>query len=188
MSRTTTRIRTLAAATIGVAGVMAVSAGVVGAQESSEDVTLSYSLDTVVFAPEGTVQELVSTDIADDLVGQECMVTLTSENNESVHPDNDLIITSGTDEVVVPDVEAESFEILTADETLVLGPTLTVSVRLGPDGVLSEGGLLELACVEPDVVTTTTSTTTSTPGPEVQGATASAGAAGAAEVSPSFTG
>ncbi len=181
-----TRVRTLVAATVGVAGVLGLTVGAVGAQSATDDVTLSYSLDTVVFAPEGSVEELVSTDIADDLVGRECTVTLTADNNDSVHPDNDLIITSGADEVVVVNVEAEAFVSITAEETLILGPTLTVSVRLGPDGVLSEGGLLQLSCSGSSPATTTPttspSTTPTTAGPEVEAAVQ------VAEVSPNFTG
>jgi hypothetical protein len=81
-------------------------------------------------------------------VGQECSVVVEGLNNESVHPGTDLLVRSGTSEVVASDVERAPNAVTEATGTLVLGTEVTVYVRLGPDGVFS-GGLVVTAECEP---------------------------------------
>lgn len=97
------------------------------------------------------------------LVGAQCTAFVDTENQESVHPDSDIIVESGGTQVVVPDVERDSFLVIHGEGILTLGDTVTVSVRLGEDGEFSGGLTLTINCdlppVPPDVSATTADTT-----------------------------
>jgi hypothetical protein len=127
-------------------------------------------VDKVVRDAPGSVH-LVGTDTVDpDDVGRACEVSITAGNNESVHPNTDFLISSGSDQMVVPDIEREAFVTVHKAGTLVLGDTVTVHVRLGPDGVFSGGFTISIAspCQPPDTTTapTTTAPQDVTPTPE----------------------
>ena len=116
-------------------------------------------------------------------VGKSCEVTVVSTNNESVRPGSDLIVESGTSSMVAPDVEHD-----TASHTFVgqmtLGTTITVSVRLGPEGQYSGGAdVVEATC--PD---TPVPPVTPPPTPPTQVAPGTTTAATPLLVSPAFTG
>jgi hypothetical protein len=95
---------------------------------------------------EGSVLQLVSQPVDADLVGATCEVDGRTENNESVHPDNDLIIETGGTTAEVPDAEAEANSISEGVGTITLGETVTVSIRFGPDEVTSGGLFLDFVC------------------------------------------
>ncbi len=167
-----TRTRRLPVACgIGVLGAVLAFGGATTAlgADGASDVapSLSFPLTTVVYGDPGTVHEVTSSDVPAALTGQECTVSVTADNNESVHPGSDLIVTSGSDEVTVPDVERTAGGTTTAGGPLTLGTTITVAVQLGADGVFSAGGTVDLVCVAPATVTTSSSTTTPAPPPEV---------------------
>lgn len=121
-------------------------------------------IDTVVRGDQGEVIVLVTVPVDAELQGLSCIVSATSENQESVHPDNDLVVSSGGNSVELLDVESGPFVTVTADEPLVLGDTITVAVRLGPDGVFSGGLTVTLDCTDETTTTTTTLATTTTTG------------------------
>ena len=142
---------------MGVVLALVSSASAVEADESTKAGTsISFPLTTVVVGEPGTIHEITSSDAPTDLVGQDCSVTATVDNNESVHPQSDLIVASGSDQVIVSDVEATPGGSTTAEGALTLGSTITVSVRLGPDGVFSAAGSVDLVCVEAAPGTTPT--------------------------------
>lgn len=114
------------------------------------------AVDQIVRGDPGSVH-LVGTDTVDpEDVGLACDVTVTGGNNQSIHPNTDILIDSGTDQAVAPDVERDADGIIDTAGTLVLGDTITVSVRLGADGVFSGGFTVVFAC--PTATTTTTVT------------------------------
>jgi hypothetical protein len=109
---------------------------------------------------------LVVQEVAVDpaLVGATCTGVAITQNNESVHPDTDLIISTGGTQSEFDDVESVSDGTTEGSEQLVLGSTITVSVRLGADGVASGGTMLSLDCQAiPPTTTTTTTTPTTVP-------------------------
>lgn len=103
-------------------------------------------LDGVERGDEGEVIELVNRPVEADLVGAECSVSGRTENNESVHPGNDLIIQTGDSTTEVPDVEAQEFEVIQGTGSVTLGESIAVSLRFGPDGVTSGGIFLDFVC------------------------------------------
>ena len=134
---------------------------------------------TDIIGAEGEVHLLWTEPVAAEDVGKVCEVTLTKENNESIREGSDLILESGTSSMVAENVEHDTAP-KTFTGTLTLGTTITVSVRLGPEGEYSGGAdVVETTCPAP-------------PAPPVNPVTEVAGATQAAAtpvlVSPAFTG
>jgi len=131
---------------LGLAG----SAAAFGADGSTPpDFSMTIPATTVERGDPGTVHLLTTSNVPADLVGQECSATAVAANNESVHPNSDLIVASGASQVVARDVEAAPGGSTTASGTVTLGTTVTVSVRLGPDGTFSGGGSVNFVCTPP---------------------------------------
>ena len=119
--------------------------------------TLSIDLPLeVVIADPGEREVLHVESVADALVGQTCSVTATGNDNESVHPGNNIEIVSGNT-VTLFGVEDVVNKTTTADGVLTLTDTITVTLIMGQDEVYSAALSLHLTCGA-----TTTSTTTST--------------------------
>lgn len=123
---------------------------------------ITVPLDTNFGAPEGSVTELGTAVVPDDFVGHECEVKAHSQNQNSVHPGNDILVKSGTSQVTLADVEAEPGKVTAADQMLELGAVITVSLKMGPTEGFSAGIDVVVECheeepeVEPTVVTTST--------------------------------
>lgn len=127
---------------------------------------ITIPVDSIVRIPDGEPvgwETLVgSADVGSEFQGQECAVRAIAENQESVHPNNNLIVRSGSSEVVVPDVENTPNQVIEGDGTLVLGSSIQVFVQIGADRVFSAGFDVIVdctplppsgwACVEGDVV------------------------------------
>ncbi|MDP3985049.1 MAG: hypothetical protein Q8Q52_08625, partial [Acidimicrobiia bacterium] len=128
-----------------------------------EDIVIP--IDQVVRGEEGEVHLLRSVPVDPGLVGFGCPVSAVSHNQESVHPDSDLIIDSGGSRLILEDVESESYVEVTAEGTLTLADTIEISVRLGPDGVFSGGLTVTIACGSATTTTTEVSATTATSEP-----------------------
>jgi hypothetical protein len=124
-------------------------------QASHAFIEISIPVDTVVEASEGTETELATADVPAEFAHHFCMVTAHAQNQESVHSGNDLLVRSGTSQVVLADVESEPGGIIEAAELLELGDVIAVSLIMGPDGVFSAGIEVTVECV-PDESTTTT--------------------------------
>jgi hypothetical protein len=105
--------------------------------------------------------------------GDECVAQLEARNNESIHPDSDILVGS----VTFFDVEDRAFQ--AAGFTFIATGPIDVAVRLGADGVFSAGFLLEVTCNPPTTTstsppsTTSTTTATSTSEPDVSTTTLS---------------
>ena len=94
---------------------------------------------------EGEIRLLWTQTVDPADVGKACEVVLVSTNNESTREGSDLIVQSGTSSMVAENVE-HSTAPLTFTSTLTLGTTITVSVRLGPEGQYSGGSNVESNC------------------------------------------
>jgi hypothetical protein len=151
-------------AACGAVGWLVLSTAPAAAQQSLPSVVIN---ETIRDTP-GSVHVVRVTDVDPANVAGTCDVTVTGENNQSVHPNSDILIASANN-IAVRDVERSAgAEAIPADGTLELGPTVTISVQLGEDGVFS-GGLLEVtfACTPPPppptVVPASVATTTVSP-------------------------
>ncbi len=121
--------------------------------------TLDVPVDTVYRGDPG---DLIHVATIPATPGVECTAVLEGRNNESVHPDSDILVAS----IVFADVEDGAFSSAGLGFTAT-GP-IPVAVRLGGDGVFSAGFLLEVTCNPPTTTTTApepSETTTTTDGP-----------------------
>jgi hypothetical protein len=137
---------------------------------------ISVPLDTFVQADEGEVVLLASVHVDEELVGDVCTWDFHATNQFSVHPGNDLILSTNGTDTVVAGVEDTPNQVLDVAGSFQLGETVTVSLRMGPDGAFSAGLGVEVVCeseVAPVTATTTPApTATTTPAAAVTPTTA----------------
>ena len=124
---------------------------VVATASAASAADIDIPIDTVVRAPEGSLTLLETVDTPADLIGWTCTGFARAQNQDSVHPDNDLIVNTGDTNVVLTDVEGSAAKVTTAEGTVTVGPTISVTLHMGPDEVFSAGIVveLELNCTEP---------------------------------------
>jgi hypothetical protein len=108
---------------------------------------------TVVHGTPGSVHQLASGPVPAADVGCDANVTIASANNESLHPNSDLLVQTGGQTLTLPDVEKT-----TAPDTITgpmtLGSSVVVSVRLGADGVYSgAAATVTWRCLPPPTTT-----------------------------------
>lgn len=111
-------------------------------------------VSTVVRGPEGSEIVLMQLATPADLVGATCEITAMSENQSSVHPDNDLMVSG----VLIPNVEGEPGGKVVANDDVVLGSNIVISLLMGPDGVFSAGLTVGFNCISVAATSTTTTT------------------------------
>lgn len=155
--------RRLRPVVVGLAAVAVYVSILATAASAAPAFEVTIPVDTVVRAPEGSITDFEPViQVPEENQGQECSVVAHAQNQTSVHPDNDLLVTSGSSQVVIPDVEAEPGGTVEGEGTLVLGTTIVVSLRMGPDGVFSAGFDVIVDCPPDETTTTTTDVTTTT--------------------------
>jgi LPXTG-motif cell wall-anchored protein len=155
---------------IAMAGVLA-SAGMVAAEPE-----IVVPIDDIEAGPPGSIVIVGEADVEPEFQNVECIATAIVRNQESEHPNNDLLITSGDDTIVIPDVESHAFDTTEYLLPIVLGPTVSVALRLGGDGYFSGGIDVQFDCSQnspsssdlpdttvPDTDPTTTAPTTTAP-------------------------
>lgn len=162
-------VRIVAAVLVGLALV---------ATPASADISIDF--DDFITGPVGSLRTLTEVDVPAELVGQTCLISVLAENQVSVHPGNDLVITTGDTETVISDVEDEADEALNESYPVVVGATILVQLRFGTDGQSSLGFGLTFDCeesvvqaaldgqvttTEPPVPVETTASTTPTTSP-----------------------
>ena len=135
------RRRLAGAMTIMVLLISVVGVAPVGAVE-----TLTLDQDRVVYGEEGSTFELAEAAIVADRIGSLCTMRVHAENQFSVHPGNDLLITTGGTQTVIEDIEAEPDADRDLSAGVVLGPVLVVELRFGPHQVSSMGFDLSVDC------------------------------------------
>ena len=116
----------------------------IGAAVAQVEDIVQIPVDTVVRGEPGSIHLLAEVTVPAEKVGAQCSVHETSENNRSVHPNTDLIVTSGGGSVTLFDVEREGGGRTDGDGLLTLGETARIDVRLGADGVFSGGFIVGL--------------------------------------------
>jgi hypothetical protein len=140
-----------------------------GSPAFAQSTTFEFGVEGVVRGANDSVTPVLTVDVDPAFVGLECTFTETTANNESTHPDTDLIIESNGSSVEILDVEAEAGSVSVGTGSLVLGETIDVSVRLGIDEVASGGFVVLVDCaVEPEPTPEPTPPPPTTPPPNPQ--------------------
>ena len=115
----------------------------VGAQADS----FTISLEGIITGQaEGDIVEVANQAVAPALVGSTCTVTGATQNNGSVHPGNNLIITTGGTTANVPGVEEVPGQVVNGSGSVELGSNVVVSLEFGPNGNTSGGVTLTFDC------------------------------------------
>jgi uncharacterized repeat protein (TIGR01451 family) len=132
-----------------VAAALAVFASLVAisAPVASASIDISIPIDTIVKAQPGS-ETLLATVDSSDFAGLECTVSAVSTNQDSTHPNNDLIVASDGTSVVLEDVEAVPGATINADGALLMGDTVTVTLLMGEDRRFSAGITVNIDCEE----------------------------------------
>ena len=151
-----------AVTTVFLGGLLFVSTAALGAT------IIEVPIDLVLRGPEDSVHLVETLSVESDLLGHQCAVSVVSHNQSSSHPGSDILVESGGTQVVVEDVESSPFVVIEGQGALTLGSSITVSVRLGPDGVFSGGMTVTIDCDAPPPASTTT-----TSAPDVSGTSTS---------------
>lgn len=107
----------------------------------------------VVRGEEGETVTVGSKSVPAALVGRECDLRLAGENNESIHPGNDLTVSTGSDSYTFADIESVAFGAGAVDGKMVLGETITLTLTFGPDGITSGGYAAAYTCDSPPSTT-----------------------------------
>lgn len=157
----------------------ALTLGLAAPAGAQAELLLEIPIDGVTYGEEGDRILVASANVPSNFVGETCLVTGDADNQESVHPGNNLEIVAGDQVLVVPDVESEADLATHFGEFGEITPTIEVYIVLGVDGVSSGGFSVSVDCsvMPPEESTTTTEapptteapTTTEAPpeGPEV---------------------
>jgi LPXTG-motif cell wall-anchored protein len=150
---------------IGFGGVV-VAAGMIAMSTGAAAVDdVVFTASGIVSGGEGEIRLLGEVTVAPELVGATCTGRAETANQDSVHPNNDMIITTGTTQAEIPDFESAPFKLTPLTGTVVLGPTVRFEVRLGPTFVSSGGVVVTLDCTAVGPPTTPAPPTTPPPDP-----------------------
>ncbi len=122
----------------------------------------SASIDQVVRGAEGDVIEVAVIDVPTEHVGATCDVVGQTENQESVHDGNDLLIVGTVQTFTIANFEDEGFAVHQAGQIDSLPEIIRVFVRLGPDGVSSGGFRVSIECDDSGDLGEETEATTTT--------------------------
>lgn len=131
-----------------VLGLVAMAAGVIAPPARAVDgFEVVIPIDTVVKnVGVGSITPLESVQVPVENQGELCAVVAHAENQTSVHPNNDLIVESGSTSAVLPNVERESNAVTDGVGTVTLGDTIKVSLLMGEDDVFSAGFDIIIDC------------------------------------------
>jgi len=152
-----------------IAGVVLTAGVAVGQVQELQPMTITIPIDDIQRGDPGE-SFLVATERLPE--GINCSGTLKTDNNESVHPDTNIIMVSATTATIF-DVEVAAYESRSLglrSGVFESDGLVRVFVQVGPDGVSSTGFDLVIDCAGITTTTTTTvppTSTTSTTGPTV---------------------
>lgn len=113
--------------------------------------SIKIPIDTVVREPADTIVSLASEKVPQEYLGYICTANAIAENQDSVHPGNDLIVSSNGTSITMKDVERAPDVTTPSTGILELGPTVDVSLKMGNDAVFSGGMVVTLDCEQPEV-------------------------------------
>ncbi|MFT7601021.1 MAG: hypothetical protein ACI8TP_003971 [Acidimicrobiales bacterium] len=125
---------------------------------------VTIPIDGIVTGNEGESVLVAAVDVPSTFVGLTCQITGETDNQESVHINNDLLIVTGGQTIVIPNFEDEGFVVHNGSSIEAISETIEVFVRFGPDGVSSGGFKVDVNCdIEQPPTTGTTPPTTADP-------------------------
>ena len=113
---------------------------------------ISIPVKTIIRGEEGSEHLLAEKEVDAKIVGMKCEVKATAKNQGSVHPGNNIVVSSGNENVTLVNVEREANGLTEAEGQLTMSNELKVTLVLGKDKVFSGGMNVDLHCEEPKVI------------------------------------
>ena len=157
-ARSSSRLRIITGGRLGAAVLGVMLVGAIPVLAATVDITIP--IDTIVRGEAGSQHVLRSVDVPVESRGETCQATAVARNQDSEHPDSDLLISSATS-VEILDVENQAYGAVFSGGLITLGESITVTLTLGPDRVFSAGLDVEIDCPPFTPPTTTTTTDSS---------------------------
>lgn len=130
---------------------LAVSMLAVSVAGASADGIFVIPIDTLIQAQPGSMTVLAEATTPPDLVGSSCRAQAVAQNQESVHPQNNIIINTGGTSATLFDVEGAVEKTTYAEGVVTLGPTVTLTLEMGRHGWFSGGFavIMDTECTPP---------------------------------------
>lgn len=128
---------------------------------SAETIQVPISNEPV-FGNPGSVIQLGQAEVPTALQGRSCAVQIVVRNQESENAGNRLVVSSGASQVVLDGIEDTANSVTSGSGTLVLGPSIDVSVVLGGGASSAEMSVSCETTPKPTVQPTVQSTTNTT--------------------------
>jgi hypothetical protein len=117
------------------------------APAAASDADLAIATGTRIVSGVPAGGEVGLTEVAaGPLEGRTCDVLAARRGDGPVHGGNDLLVRSGTGELVLADVEREPGATTQGADPIELGPVVAISLRMGPDEQFTGDLLVELSC------------------------------------------
>jgi hypothetical protein len=130
---------------------LAISMLAVSVAGASADGIFVIPVDTLIHAEPGSLTVLAEATTPPELVGSSCEALAVAQNQESVHPQNNIIIETGGTSAVLADVEGAVDKTTYASGVVTLGPTVKLTLEMGPHGWFSGGFavVMDTECTPP---------------------------------------
>jgi LPXTG-motif cell wall-anchored protein len=142
--------------------VVAAVAVVLGAAPAHAIHELVIERDQVTTGEPGSIVLIDEVEVEAELVGASCAARAEVNNQESTHPNTNLIFTTGSASAVLANIEDTPGQATVVTSEMVVGETVRVELQLGEDGISSARLRISFVCPELQPTTTTTSPTTTT--------------------------
>jgi hypothetical protein len=124
----------------------------------AQTATIDISIAGVVDGSPGDVVRVHTETVPEGMVGWSCSGTATTGNDASEHIGSNFHLASGSSNASILNWEAVANSTTSMSGSLVLGPTITIDLELGEDGISSGGVAMVLSCSQPPPPETTTTT------------------------------
>lgn len=106
---------------------------------------IDIPIDSDIHVEDFSTVVITTVDVPPEAIGAECTATSFGVNQESTREGNDILIDSGSSQVVIPNVEALENSVVAGQGTLTLGTEIVVSMTL-ESGRFSGGLLVTIEC------------------------------------------
>jgi LPXTG-motif cell wall-anchored protein len=159
---------------LAVAGIGAAIMAPTAALAQTEIININVAEGGIV-APPDSVHSVATYNPPADLIGATCTGFAEAENQGSVHPGTDIIISIGGDTVEMTNVEDVGGKVTNLTGTFVMADPVEVSVRIGDDGVTSGGLVVTFECTPAQPAEPTTTSTIAAPPTTLETSTTAAG-------------
>ncbi|MEZ5410424.1 MAG: hypothetical protein R2761_20500 [Acidimicrobiales bacterium] len=158
---------------LAVAAALALATAPAGAE--GEEIIIRPTM--VIYDSPGSVHTVADMPVPASLQGMPCDLRVVTQNQASVHPGTDVVVTTGGATSTIEGVEDSADARVVDTHRVTLGPDILIEVTIGPDGSTSLGFTVSFECTPEQLLPTVApaqQTTTTVAGAPSTGPTVSA--------------